>query len=438
MIYRFGLLVILFVAGGIGSLVDTPSDASAASDVTARVERLGNPFNKGAYARNVWDMQLFGGRIYLGHGNSSNSGVDSNAGPIPVIYYAPTTGNFVTQATVDEEQIDIYRVLDGTLYFPGHDPRGMPPNGNFYRLDGDTWSKVSTIPGAAHVYDMASFGGELFAATGSTTRHTIAASSDGGRTWRSVLPTNTRVYSLVMLAGQLYAIQAVVGRDEPLWTFIHVYDGTLFARLTISGTSIAPGAPADQTSRFVRAQQFGQQLIYIVAVTVNDHQWLPVGLYAAPALDRGRRITLPDPAALPYDIIQRGQTIYVLGASKQPSGQYVNYVYRSTDLARWDEQFRFTAATFARSFEELNGDFYFGLGSDTSSVSSATGDILRVRAVQLTAPSITPSSTATRTPTVVKTPLPSSTPTRTVLPSATREAGEYEFVAISHLPFVGK
>ena len=89
---------------------------SSANDVTSRVERLGNPFSKGTYARNVWDMQLFAGRIYLGHGNSSNIGPDPNAGPIPVWYYDLTTQTFVKQYTVDEEQIDVYRVFNNTLY----------------------------------------------------------------------------------------------------------------------------------------------------------------------------------------------------------------------------------------------------------------------------------------------------------------------------------
>lgn len=40
---------------------------AAAPDVTFSITVLGSPFKKAAYARNVWDMQLFGGKIYLGH-----------------------------------------------------------------------------------------------------------------------------------------------------------------------------------------------------------------------------------------------------------------------------------------------------------------------------------------------------------------------------------
>jgi len=56
-------------------------------DVTNRIKLLGNPFTKSTYAKNVWDMQVFNGSIYLGHGNSSNYAPAANAGPIDVILF---------------------------------------------------------------------------------------------------------------------------------------------------------------------------------------------------------------------------------------------------------------------------------------------------------------------------------------------------------------
>ncbi|QUL57177.1 hypothetical protein KDC22_12320 [Paenibacillus tritici] len=61
--------------------------AAAAPDVSLSVTVLGSPFKKAPYARNVWDMQLFDGKIYLGHGNSSNNAPSSNAGPVPIYYW---------------------------------------------------------------------------------------------------------------------------------------------------------------------------------------------------------------------------------------------------------------------------------------------------------------------------------------------------------------
>jgi hypothetical protein len=47
---------------------------------------------------------------------------------------------------------------------------------------------------------------------------------------------------------------------------------------------------------------------------------------------------------------------------------------------------RFQEPTFARSFEILNGDFYFGLGCDISPLPAETGSILRIRNVSLSVP----------------------------------------------------
>ena len=74
---------------------------------------LSNPYSKRyskkmLYAKNIWDMQLYNNKIYLGAGNSSNFGAAKNAGRVPVICYDLKMGNFYQDYTVAEEQIDIY------------------------------------------------------------------------------------------------------------------------------------------------------------------------------------------------------------------------------------------------------------------------------------------------------------------------------------------
>lgn len=75
------------LASPVGSeqVIRTEVAAPAAVDVSSSIAVLGSPFKKAAYARNVWDMQLFGGKIYLGHGNSSNNAPSPNAGPVQSI-----------------------------------------------------------------------------------------------------------------------------------------------------------------------------------------------------------------------------------------------------------------------------------------------------------------------------------------------------------------
>lgn len=139
--------------------------SAGAPDVSSSITVLGSPFKKAAYARNVWDMQLFGGKIYLGHGNSSNNAPVPNAGPVPIYYWDlaqnkfsvqdvtytnPATGKVTTNVYVMDEQIDTFKVLNGELYIPGHDSR-VPgwAYGNFYRLNGDHWDQYMNIPGVS-------------------------------------------------------------------------------------------------------------------------------------------------------------------------------------------------------------------------------------------------------------------------------------------------
>lgn len=91
------------------------------------MEKLGNPFSKrypgGAaiYACNIWVMQEYQGKIYLGAGNSSNMRPASNAGPVLVITFDPKKKTFESERFAPDEQFDVLRVFSGGLYSPGHD-----------------------------------------------------------------------------------------------------------------------------------------------------------------------------------------------------------------------------------------------------------------------------------------------------------------------------
>ena len=92
--------------------------AAPAKDVTAKMENLGIPLaqwfqakaygGSGAYARNVWALKAFDGRLYIGAGNSSNGGPASNAGPVPIFSFDPKTKKFAQEWNAPDEQLDIF------------------------------------------------------------------------------------------------------------------------------------------------------------------------------------------------------------------------------------------------------------------------------------------------------------------------------------------
>ena len=94
------------------------------NDLSSRAETFDLLSKKAKYNWNIWDLQLFNNRIYLGQGNSSNLPPDSNSGATPITYFDTVTRKMVQEFVVDEEQIDMYKIINGKLTITGHDSTG--------------------------------------------------------------------------------------------------------------------------------------------------------------------------------------------------------------------------------------------------------------------------------------------------------------------------
>jgi len=350
-----------------------PGKRVDASGISAPAEVVGAPFREASpYARNVWDMQRFGGRIHLAHGDE----VD-NAGPIALRSLDPASGRLSSGFTTDEEQVEAFRVLDGELYVPGYDPRAGWSLGTFYRLEARGWVRHRTIPRAVHTFDLAWHAGRLFAATGGRGRPgepTLLASADRGEHWVPVSDQVQRIHTLFELGGELYAAPKLSTTDDTARALLR-FDGERFRSTGVTGATLLPGLP-DTAGRMVRPTPFRGALVYVVAAGAVN--WKPAALAVTRTLHDARAVALPDPAAVPYDLLVRGDTLYVLAAAPADSG-YVVRVYATGRLDQWRELFHFASPTFARSFEEAGGDFFIGLGCTYQRPSSASGVILRVR-----------------------------------------------------------
>ena len=98
-----------------------------AVDITDRLVDLGNkPAEAGQRgdSRNVWDLQAFDGKIYIGMGSTV-----ADSGPVPVWAFDHAAGAWddAPETQVNQEAIELYRVIDGRLYIPAADPKGAPP-----------------------------------------------------------------------------------------------------------------------------------------------------------------------------------------------------------------------------------------------------------------------------------------------------------------------
>jgi hypothetical protein len=360
-----------------------PSLAFAqAVDVTAHVERLGNPgkltypSDEKAFARNVWVLKAFEGRLYVGIGNRDNAAPAANAGPVDIWSFDPGKG-FVKEWTAPDEQVEVFRVIDGQLVVPGNDPREPWELGNFYRLEKDGWKKHRTIPKGVHAFDMIKFGGVLYAALGTEAGAVVVASDDDGTTWREfpLLPVArgyyARAHSFFVLNRRLYVSATGLMGSR---TFVLVKGSFLPMRKS----DFFPGVDRPHHVFAHAYTPFLGQAVYLGRERVLLGHPRPVGLFAAADAQNVRAVALLA-GAVPRDIATESGRLAVLWTMQSRDG-YDNHVFETRDLTEWRAAFRFHTSTFVRAMEIFGGDFYFGLGAHPDRVHSDTGEILRLRA----------------------------------------------------------
>ncbi|MHB8809358.1 MAG: hypothetical protein ACYC9M_05020 [Desulfobulbaceae bacterium] len=387
--------------------------AAPAEEAAVSPENLGNPWaeiypdGEQIYARNPWDLQAFHGRLYLGGGNSSNKGPAQNAGPVPVLALDPASGQVVREGQVDEEQIDSYRVFENQLYIPGHDPTESWKMGNYYRREeGGQWRKFRNIPEALHTYDLTWHHGRMFAGLGTKKGAAVAVSADGGESWQVQQLGRNRVYTFLAADSTLYAVKGIpttyqirkakAQNGEDLYGMAELRPpGTFVPRPDLTEAVLFPDLGLEERmKKIVRPTAVGSSLLYIGAYVHNDHQFLPFGLFLGTSFKENRiavqRICLPLQYR-PWDILVHEGFVYLLVEQVGHWGQTVVRVLRAPKgkLSDWKEYLHFAAPTFARSFEILQGNFYFGLGSEIireknwqqGELKPETGAIIRVRKV---------------------------------------------------------
>ena len=344
---------------------------------TAQLESLGNPFvEKPVFARNVWDMQVFNGQLYFGHGDAVE-----NSGPIKVFVYDPSSSQFTSDFTVDDEAINSFNVIDNQLLIPGYDPRESWDLGNFYRLENGAWQKHRTIPFGVHAYQLLKFAGKLFITIGTDDLHPgLLSSSDGGVTWNDMsnnLFNDRRFNKLIVLNNQLYATGL-------LETGIVKLENNAFKDTNLMVANIAPGLSSDAPMLIQKLEYFNSGMVYTVGkrqmytTDPNDPRFETKAKAAFFTTNFQDTVPIPLPEnTVPTDILVRDNKVLILVHRKLETG-FENIVIKSSDTKTWSELFRFSSASFARSFEFLEGKFYLGLGCYfTEQACESNGDVLR-------------------------------------------------------------
>ncbi len=327
----------------------------------SKVTYIGNPYQniyksgEHIYSRNIWDMQLYNGKIYIGAGNSSNIGPSINSGRVSVFSLNPITDKISFEYKVAEEQVNIFKVYDDILYIPGHDSTQKWEYGNFYTKYNGTWKKYRTIPNALHVYDLVKKDRTIYVALGLNHSGAIAVSKDNGYNWEIIKTKNGRVYSLFILNNKIYIDKQISKKNKT-----------------------------------TRIKKIKNKILYISAKKHNDHQSLPNKLFIAKEINNkiiSINIKLPT-NNIPRDILVRNDNIFILTSKTIKNKTEIKVLkYRYNIFNKYKEIISFKYDTFARSFEEVNGNFYFGMGCEIKNpnkwslkeLNQSCGNILKVR-----------------------------------------------------------
>ena len=283
--------------------------------------------------------------------------------------FRSATSRLVKDWTAPDEQVEVFRVIDGQLVVPGNDPMELVGIRQFYRLEKDGWKKYRTLPNGIQNFDMIKFDGVLYAALGTEYGAVVVGSDDNGMTWRKhpLLPViggfYARAHSLFVLSGRLHA--SVTGR----------MGGSIFVL-----TKEASGRCATAISSPASPNGFRfSSRLHAISRARRLHRKGTTGARAPAARRIVRRCESAECAGhrararrVPRDIVADAKRLFVLATERTGDG-YDNHLFETGDLLEWREAFRFRTATFARAFEIPGGDFYFGLGTNHDDVHPETG-----------------------------------------------------------------
>lgn len=350
----------------------------AQSSPPKKISRVGNPFKKRfpdatpqVFARNVRDMFLYQGRIYLGSGDYW-----TNTGPADIYSFAPGGKDFLLEYQAPDEMVSSFYDFEGKLVVPGNDPMESWDLGNIYIKEKGQWRKVRSIPNGLHCFELACFAGGLYAIVGTDGGSKVLESKDWGATW-TPLATKGIPHILFPLGGSLCGLDGsghfYTLEDSVFYSHPMEPERRRLLRLNPSFSD---------WNSYGKAIPFAQGIVLLPSSPSHSRQPRK-GPYFLQKQE-GKPLEIDAFSEwYPVDGLSRGETLYVL-CTRQRKGGFENGIYSTQDMKVWRCVAAFMTETFARSFEEVRGEFYVSLGcfgptpEQPLNMPNTTGDILRV------------------------------------------------------------
>lgn len=357
------------------SLIIGPASAPA-----REVSLVGSPLKKRypddgkqVFSRNVWDMAVYQGRIYVGSGDFW-----ANTGPVEIYSFKPGEKDFALEYTAPDEMVSKFYVFDDKLVVPGNDPRESWDLGNLYVKDRGKWRKRRTIPHGVHCFEMTAIDGTLIARIDTDHTSMLLMSGDWGKHWAPIV-YDTLPERLFLLGGRAHGLNW----DAGLCTFENgvFYAEQIVPRHNMLADEIRMYAYFGRLCRLDDPQVFRGCVVGPSSMGSSMNE-APYPLCIVPPGESRVAIAEAFKDETVLDVCVQGDALYVL-CTQPKDGKYENSIYSTADVQSFKCEVAFTADTFARSFVRIDDMFYVGLGCERPDEngpqpSTSTGDILRV------------------------------------------------------------
>lgn len=398
-------------------------------DLTTKIQLLGNvPVTEGmtGRARNIWDLQKYQNRIYLGYGNTT-----TNPGPIK-LYSIDADKTYHFEREIRAEAIEKFRIINGRLIVPNSDPLGGQ-NDMLKITDKSTtgqWTEHLWSPSLAHTRDIIEYQDSLYMFGNSW--------GPGQKTndYGSLHITNDS-YGQLNTGSLINELMTADPLDNSEWNWFFggfVYKDTLVLPNAVMTKEYRPDRTLAHTMSFMRVgnntkwsynQPAGERMTHEDFYPVNTSLTTPsypqsyiiaypfasaefddkllisyrsyslqdalyqdaynnsAGMVIKDHLrDDASFVNFPEVNAEGEDMFIYGDAIYVLAHLKNSPFSITNIIYKSKNPGKnssdWTEVLRFDSRNIARSFEYMDGYFYFGLGANFGDQIANCGQMLRI------------------------------------------------------------
>ena len=317
-------------------------------------------------SRSIKTLKAHDGKIFMGLGDWND-----NTGPVKMVYYDTTDGKIKSSGTILDEAVQLFNIIDGTIYTTGCDPREGWGYGSYYTYEkgSNSWKQHRIKSGWIHVFNIVKYQENLFMC-GSTTVDSkatpIQISKDGGKTFENIkivkdgtqLPYdgNLRFYNLVVYNNKLYG-----------YCYYDPYDGIYEYDAQNNQFNYISFLPRPEVPEYGLNVSANYNYIYFKNAIFNNKFIFVSGTTLLTSTDMRNFTEIPSKTQdVVTDVAINGDTLYSLCYKHNENKTYTVRIYSTKDLTNFNLVYEFNTNTLPSSFEYYDNSLYIGTRYHTS------------------------------------------------------------------------